>query len=1049
MKHIFLIIFTSFLITTSLWSENVRYKFCYYGKNEGLSQHFITCIGQDDRGFIWIGTGEGLYKFDGINFVKYDTDNFLDYNFVSSCTKDSLGRMWFGNSGSVTMNDHGVFKNLKTPNSGLISDMFVDQGKVWLATQSDGFTIVNEDLSMTEVESPLPNRNVLCSYPIGYDRCLFGTNQGLFVAQLNKKSYHWSVPYAYQETEDMYVKKIIPYTPDPNFLLIITESQLFTFNVITNRINKLELPESFVEQRMISSVNDGLFDSDGSLWFTTYGNGVVQLHPYEELKFNDFSSYSMKTGLKTETDNAKIIFQDQDGNVWFGLSDKGLTRIIDNNLSLFSYEELGKRNNFTSLTKSDKSIWVGAYGAILHVENESGKIISMISTDDGLPEDKISSLYLQGEDQLWIGTESSGLFFLDLKTKLLYQKEISLDNLENSINCITGKGDDIWIATGGGLFRMNLKSLEETWYRSEDSYVFHNIEHLFVDSQERLFISFKGSTVTYLDKNMQPQDLLGRKTNNYWIVKTITEDINHNVWIATIGNGLIKVVGDSIVNYNQSSGLFSDFCYSLFAHGQAVYVGHQGAVSKLDIVSQSIDVIDESQGIPEGTNFNTNAIIEDASANLWFGTTKGLLRIKNEKQARKSVAPPKINILSVKINDEAVDFTKRIVLGHGEYNIEFNYIGIKHNNPLKVKYRYKLEGYDQKWSDFDDKCSKSYPKTGYGKYEFKLRAYNEHYSGAALETPIRILIKKPFYLKAWFYLLSIFVLVGSVYAIIKYRERNLRKIQTNLMKKLNEKTRDIIVKEEIIKERRKSEGELIDAKNRAEESNMLKSALLANLSHEIRTPLNAIVGFSNLLNDPDLDESEREAYAQVITKNSDNLLGLIEDIVDLSQIESKQIKPRMSICYIYNVLNDVYHKNIEKAAEYCGDKVAYKLQPMEPLKDKKIQADSGRLEQILDKLIDNALKFTSEGQVEIGYALQNGDVEIFVKDTGIGISPEQMQYIFEAFRRVEGQKEVLYGGAGIGLTLADKLGHLMNMELNVKSELEKGSTFTLKIPVVN
>lgn len=1046
MKLRYLIVLFLVLLELSVLSENARYKFCYYGKAEGLYEQFVTSINQDNNGFLWIGTGNGLYKFDGITFQRYDSDNELSYDFVSSCIKDSLGRMWFGHlNGAVTVYNNGVFSTISTESKSSISDMFILGDNVWLGTQSDGFAIVDKLNGIVKVETPLPNRKIFSTKPIGYDRFLFATNEGLFISQFNQKSKRWSISYGLDELDNQWVKEIVEYPLDKNFLLVISESSVYSFNIITNRLKEVEFPADFDRNRIIPDFNDALFDKDGSLWITTLRTGVYQFHSRKGLVFHSFTNYSEKSGLKS--DLCKHIFQDQEGNVWFGLSSEGLTRVIDNNLGFFTYEDVISNNNFTAVTKGPSQLWAGSNGFLVNINSESGKIISAFGAEDGVPNDVITYLYYQSPNLLWLGTEKLGLYTMDLETGLIKKHQISLSSLKNSINCIVGDEQYIWVATRGGLYRYNILTDEFRWFTSKDYSVFNNITHLFIDSKKRLFISSKGNRIHFLTKDMNIKILPYQRLDGSLIVQSIAEDRDANIWIGTYGNGIIKVQGDSVSSFNQNSGMYSDYCYSLFTQGQYVFVGHRGGISKIDILSNDIDLIDESQGLLVKTIFNNNAVTQDENQDIWFGSSEGLLRIKSEADFINKSTPPLINILSVKVDGEAIDFSKRIDLKNAEYKLEFNYIGIKQNNPQKVKYQYFLEGYDSDWSDYTSKRSISYTKARYGKYVFHLRAFNEHLIGDSYGEPIIIVIKKPFYLKVWFYLLILLALVWFVYLIIRYREQSLKEIQTNLMKKINESTRELIVKEEIIKERKRTEVELITAKNKAEESDMLKSALMSNMSHEIRTPLNAIVGFSNLLRDEDLENEERDEYINVITKNSDNLLALIEDIVDLSRIESNQIVVNLETISICKILKDVYYKKMEKAREFCGDKVEYHLMPLDEIEGLYVLADEIRLHQVFDKLVDNALKFTTSGSVIIEHELSKDFLFVHVTDTGIGISKEQIQYIFEPFRRVEGRKEILFGGAGIGLTIADKLGQLMNVKIDVRSVINQGSTFTVKVPI--
>ena len=255
-------------------------------------------------------------------------------------------------------------------------------------------------------------------------------------------------------------------------------------------------------------------------------------------------------------------------------------------------------------------------------------------------------------------------------------------------------------------------------------------------------------------------------------------------------------------------------------------------------------------------------------------------------------------------------------------------------------------------------------------------------------------------------------------------------------------TNYIAIKEDI-SARKLMEVELINAKEKAEESDRLKSAFLANMSHEIRTPLNSIIGFSKLLEDPDFDAYQKTEFIKTIVDNGNRLLVIISDIMDFSMLEAHQIKIRKEIIstkiLLNELLNDFGKKACQMGIELRLDKSSYSPDVM-------IQNDSYRIKQIFSNLIGNALKFTHEGYIEIGYKIEEEWIEFHVKDTGIGIAPEYHQAIFERFRQVDDTNTRKYGGNGLGLALSKNLVELLGGNIWVESEQDKFSEFFFTIP---
>lgn len=246
---------------------------------------------------------------------------------------------------------------------------------------------------------------------------------------------------------------------------------------------------------------------------------------------------------------------------------------------------------------------------------------------------------------------------------------------------------------------------------------------------------------------------------------------------------------------------------------------------------------------------------------------------------------------------------------------------------------------------------------------------------------------------------------------------------------------------------RKEHGELIEAKRKAEESDMLKSAFLSNMSHEIRTPMNAILGFSNLLSHPELSEVEKQEFVNLIRINGKNLMTLVEDIIDISKIESGQLHIKNGPCHLHHLLMDVYESffdDIQRRGLYN-----LKLYLKEGIVDENLMilTDGHRLKQIMVNLVGNAIKFTERGYVEFGYEVTDDNfLSFYVKDTGIGLPKGKEHEIFDRFSKFSNDKQRLYGGTGIGLSIAKHLVELLGGEIRVESKPMDGTTFTFTLP---
>ena len=272
----------------------------------------------------------------------------------------------------------------------------------------------------------------------------------------------------------------------------------------------------------------------------------------------------------------------------------------------------------------------------------------------------------------------------------------------------------------------------------------------------------------------------------------------------------------------------------------------------------------------------------------------------------------------------------------------------------------------------------------------------------------------------------------------KVTERTAELVETN------EKLKSEINERKLIENQLKTNNEkLILANEKAEESDRLKTEFLNNISHEIRTPMNGIVGFVNLLEMPDLSPENRKSYTTAITESSNQLLEIVNDIMAISTIHTKQEKVAEQNIVINSLINEVID-GFDAQVSTKGISIVKKLGTVGTSLE--LITDGLKLQQIFTKLIDNAIKYTNEGFVEFGYKLKTEVIEFYIKDTGIGISVGKHNEIFEQFRQVESDLTRAYGGAGLGLTIAKAYTHLLGGKIWLESELSKGSIFYFTIP---
>lgn len=331
--------------------------------------------------------------------------------------------------------------------------------------------------------------------------------------------------------------------------------------------------------------------------------------------------------------------------------------------------------------------------------------------------------------------------------------------------------------------------------------------------------------------------------------------------------------------------------------------------------------------------------------------------------------------------------------------------------------------------------------------ESKYQAANKQLQIANLENDnkIKLVLLEKMKIRQLFSLALILIFTTFIIELLlirkKLKKKNLTISEQNeeIMAQKDELEKHRNHLEKLVKERTR---DLELAKVKAEESDRLKSSFLANMSHEIRTPMNAIMGFSNLLVEDQPDAELRKNLSNEISKNGFSLLNLIDNILDLAKIETNQLKIDLTHFNLHELLNEIYYTYYELIK---NNELKFILKLKKQF-DVILYSDPIRIKQIFKNLIENAIKFTEKGLIEIGYSFREEKLSLYVKDTGIGMDEKQLQLIFARFSKIENNKQKLYRGAGLGLSICKQMTELLGGEIAVESELDKGSTFYINIP---
>lgn len=1034
----FLVVF--FLINPfKIFSQENR--FINYSVDDGLAQAYVYNINQDSKGNLWIGTGNGLSKYDGYTFQNYSEQDSLGGNFITSSLKTDKG-LWFGHlNGKVSFYDGNYFRYYVYDTSSIVDIEQDLNSNIWIASQNKGFLkFKNETAKGTLYQNSF-------MYPIftfkfvDENRLLIGTSEGVKLCQANKNN-------------KIVVNKDISEIPNGKIVDIIKSKKNDKFYVLTENDGLFQIVlnsdnykvDKITDHYDFSRAQSLFEDNEGNLWLASLSKGVYMLKISKNNQFSEIKIYGENNGLQTNA--TKSVFEDREGNIWIGKYGGGISRLVASANSFINFDEEKYSNNIHSICITENVKWIGTGEELLKVDLKSNKVLHTYDVNGALENDKITAIADWNNKELWIGTEKSGVYRFNYKTGIIKSQFLRLGNLEKSINSIIAEDQIIWIATQKGLCKYNLETKEKKWFTMQEEGLPHNsVNHLLKDHEKRIWIGTLSNTLSFI-QNEELINISLANSNSLLNITSIAEDKDGLIWVGTQGNGVYVINKDSIMNINNQHGLLSDYCYSLNCDEKRVWVAHRGGISQIRLSDYHVKIIQKNAGIHSSVEFNKNSTAKEKNNILYFGSNKGIYIYDITKEVNSEV-PPSLDISSLKVNGDEYPITKNLVLPAGHYKIQIAYKGINLNEPELIKYQYVLKGYENEWSSPNTRRTAEYKQLGSGEYKFQLKAVNGNGIESKKNFTLNIKIKYPLWQKTWFQLLFLVVLIFGVYLIIVLREKNLRRIQRKLIQNLDDKTREVIAKEEVIKERKRTEKELIQAKEKAEESDRLKTAFLSNMSHEIRTPLNAIIGFSGMLQEPSLNPNSKDRYMSILKSNTNDLLSLIDDIMDVSSIEAGQLKIKIQECDIHEILTELYSVHSKKLSELKTKTVV--LNYIEKHSDLTIQSDPLRLKQILSNLIGNAIKFTEQGSIDFGIVFhKDGKVKFFVKDTGIGIAEDQKDIVFERFRKESRDiKMKLYRGAGLGLAISKSLVELLGGEIGLESVSGEGSYFYFTLPTKN
>ncbi|HEY9107148.1 MAG TPA: two-component regulator propeller domain-containing protein, partial [Roseateles sp.] len=1046
---------------------------------------------QDEFGFLWLSAADGLRRYDGYAFMKVPEGrraNDVGYLIGQSLTRDRAGRLWIGADDSLSRYDPatGSFKQYRSANEAcgtvaIAHDISEDaDGVVWLATD-DGVTALDPDTSKTRCYRPrytpsLGETRVIATLPLRDGTLWVTSSEGLHV--LDRRSGNVTrhiqlrTPAGAKFVATGYPAK--PFLDSRGLLWFGLSSggDLASVDVARGNITVYAFRNGGLAANASSGVVSIEEDKDHTLWLGTNKLGLVKLTPDRNQAVWYQSDPDDPDSLAG--DLVVSLLRDRDGSFWSTTRSGAVYRFDTEQPRFRSYRHqqtnpnsLGKGAVTAAYAEDGQTLWIGTDRGLNRVDRTNDQV-----TQIDLPvfARGVRAITGDGAGQLWFGTYGNGLVRLDRRsgryTTYTHAASDPRSLNHDRISALrVDRAGRLWVATDFGLSRWDPETEQFTTFSPQPGTLVQ-YRSIAEDAEGLLWLATSSRGLQRFDPRTGSfkafdTELRDARPPGHHRVNAVHVDRAGMVW-ATTFRGLVRLDprDGKLTSYDSHAGLPADNVVGIVEGDDGhLWLSTPDGLSRFDPRTATFTNYRASDGLLTDRFTLPVVAARSAGGELFFGAQKGLVAFFPGRAVDRQPKLP-VFLTDVRLFGEPVElgngtlqkpiWTAALIALEPRSIVSFDFAALNYVDPAHTLYRYRLDGFETKWNDTDSsRRSATYTMLPPGDYTFLVQARGTRGGWSESAVPLKIHVPPPWY-ATWYFRAGVAVLLLAALAIaygLRVRQLH-RRFDAAMQARLDERARIAREVEESLEQRvRERTEELALAQHAAEASTRAKSDFLANMSHEIRTPMNAILGMSYLALQTGLDARQRN-YVDKVHRAAESLLGIINDILDFSKIEAG----RLEIEEIPFRLGDVLDQLATLVGMRAEEKELELLFALPPGLPTALVGDPSRLGQILLNLSNNAVKFTERGEVTVAVAETARDGErvtlrFEVRDTGIGIAPEEVARLFQPFTQADASTSRRYGGSGLGLAICRHLVESMGGEIGVDSEPGRGSCFHFTLPL--